>query len=309
MPINFNIAKTAKEIDEVFKVRHKVFVEEDNLLSPTKDKRLVDRFDAMPTTKSLIVVENNNVVGSLRLSLDSEIGLPADEHFDFRKYLPQEASILHIGMLCISKEHRNPRTTSNLMLMASYYGMSKKTTHVVAPINPQIANLLKRIGFVALADEFFDPILKTPILPLILDVTKLNDFFTNFIMKNQLQDFIGDYERSFYKKGEYIISAGDKGDYAYVLIEGDIYITLPDSHEKIAELNEGEVFGELALLTDEVRSTNVIAQSNVQVMKLSKDIFIKYFYNQPEQAQKLLKLMGTRTQNLIKQLQSLKISG
>lgn len=304
MPTNIFIAKKPTEIDSVFLVRHKVFCEEEGLLTPNKDKRLIDRYDAMPSTKNLVVEIDNKIIGSMRLTLDSEIGLPADKHYNFRDILPNDAHLLHTGMFCVSQEFRNPRLTSDLLSMCCYYGISKGATHVVAPINPQIANLLKRIGFEVVGEEFIDPTLNTPMLPLVLDAENLKDYFINFVNKNKLQDFIGDYERSFYKKDEFIITAGEKGKYAYLIIEGVADVTLPNSSKKIAQLEEGEVFGELALLTDEVRSTNVIAQTNVQVMKLSKEIFVKYFFNEPRQAQKLLKLMGERTQDLIKKLEA-----
>ena len=306
MPINILIAKTPKLIDEVFKVRHKVFCEESDILKPNKDKRLIDRFDAIPTSQNLIVMVDDKVIGSLRMSLDSEVGLPADEYYDFRKSLPKDAKLLHCGMFCVLKEYRNPRVTMDLLLMATYFGKSNGVTHVLAPINPMIAKLLQRMGFKAIGKEFMEPLLGHVMLPLVLEVAVLNDFFINFVNKNKLQDFIGEYERSFYRKGEFIIHAGDEGLYAYLIVSGKALVKLPQSGEIIAELEEGELFGELALLTGEFRSANVVASSDLQIMSLSKEIFIKYFYNKPEQAQKLLKLMGQRTQKLIAQLEILK---
>lgn len=304
MPVSIVVARTPKIIDSVFKVRHTVFSEEEGLLSPTKDKRLIDRFDAFPNSKNLAVMVEDKVVGAFRMTLDSELGVPADEYYDFRKHLPKDSSIMHAGMFCVSKEYRSPRITSDLMLMASYYAKSNGVTHVVAPINPQIARLLLRIGFRAVGDEFIDPELDAPMLPLVMEVHKLNDFFLNFVHKNKLQDFLGDYERSFYKKGEYVIKAGEHGSHAYVIISGNAAVKLPKTDKEIAILNEGEVFGELALLTDEVRSAHIIASTDLQVMTLSKQIFVKYFYNRPEQVQHLLKLMGQRTQKLIHKLET-----
>jgi len=306
MPIKIVVAKTPKEIDEVFKIRHKVFVEEENLLSPTKDKRLVDKFDALPTTKNLIVLVDDRVVGSFRMTLDSEVGLPADEYYDFRTHLPEDGYLMHGGMFCVTREYRSPRVTTDLLLMASYFGKSNGVTHVVAPINPQIARLLQRVGFKSVGDEFKEPSTGAMMLPLTLDVAKLSDFFLKFVKKNQLQDFLGDYERYFYAKGEEVIRAGEDGEYAYLIIEGEAVVKLPKSHEVIATLKEGEVFGELALLTDEVRSADIVASKDLQVMTLSKPVFLKYFYNNPQQVQKLFKLMGRRTQRLITQLEELK---
>ena len=293
-------------MDEVFKIRHEVFSETEELIKQTEDKRLIDRFDTFDTSSDLVVTVDDEVVGALRMTLDSDVGLPADEYYDFRVHLPKDAYIMHVGMFCVTKEYRNPRVTMDLMLMATYFGKSHGVTHVVAPINPQIAKLLQRVGFVAIGEEFTKPFIEIPMLPLVLEADKLNDFFLKFVRKNKLQDFLGDYERSFYNKGENIITAGDHGTHAYLIIEGNAEVQLPQSNETIATLKEGEVFGELALLTDEVRSAHVVAITDLQVMTLSKETFLKYFYNKPEQAQKLLKLMGKRTQSLITQLEDLK---
>ncbi|MFK5975243.1 MAG: cyclic nucleotide-binding domain-containing protein [Sulfurovum sp.] len=306
MSIHIKLANTPKLMDEVFKIRHKVFSETEELIKQTEDKRLIDRFDTFSTSSDLVVMVDDKVVGAMRISLDCEVGLPADEYYDFRVHLPKDAYIMHIGMFCVTKEYRSPRVTMDLMLMATYFGKSNGVTHVVAPINPQIAKLLQRVGFEAVGKEFTKPFIEVPILPLVLEVNKLKDFFLKFVRKNRLQDFLGDYERSFYKKGESIITAGEHGTHAYLIIEGNAEVQLPQSNETIATLKEGEIFGELALLTDEVRSAHVVAITDLQVMTLSKAIFIKYFYNKPEQAQKLLKLMGRRTQTLITQLEDLK---
>lgn len=306
MPTNIKVAKSPKEIDDVFRIRHQVFVEEEQMLSDNNDGRLLDHFDAMPTTSNLIVVDEGQVIGSMRMSIDCEIGLPADSYYDFRSILPKDAVIMHCGMFCISNQYRDPKITSGLLLMASYFAMSKKITHVVAPINPKIAKLVQRIGFKKVGEEFIEPNLNHAMLPLVMALADMNDYFLGFVKKNQLQDFLGDYERSFFKKGEYIVRAGEEGRYAYLIVSGSAEARLADVNQKIGELHEGELFGELALLTDEVRSADIVAITDLQVMTLSKAVFTYHFYNRPEHTEKLLKLMGKRTQLMISQLAQLK---
>ena len=305
MPLKIKIADTPELLDEVFKIRYKVFTEEEGVFPENEEKRYVDRFDAYPTTYNLIVQANDVTAGSFRLTLDSPVGVPADEFFDFRKLLPEDSRIMGAGMLCITTEYRDPQFFTGLLMMASYFGVSHNVSHVIAPINPVIAkHLTRRVGFNIVGEEFLDAHFKTPMLPVMLDTRELKDYFMNFVHENEMFDFIRDYERWFFNEGDAIIKAGEKGKDAFVLIHGRA-VTLLHGKE-FGEIREGDVFGELSLLTDEPRSADVIAAENTQVMRLPKKKFLKRFLSNPEQTLGLLRIMGKRHLNLISQLQEMK---
>ncbi len=99
------------------------------------------------------------------------------------------------------------------------------------------------------------------------------------------------------------MQAGEIGQEAFIIIEGSAQVTLPGTDRVIDELGAGDVFGELALLTDEPRSADIVATTDLQVMVLSKAVFVSHFLNQPKQALHLLRLMSTRTQSLMSQLE------
>ncbi|ESP93198.1 MULTISPECIES: N-acyl amino acid synthase FeeM domain-containing protein [Pseudoalteromonas] len=303
MPIKIKVADTTSLIDESFRLRYKVFVEQEGYIEPNSQQRVFDRFDAFPTTFNLVSMLDNVAVGAFRLAIDSSQGLPADSYYDFRQHIPDGAVLMHGGMFCIDREYRSGGMAMGLILMASYLAMTKGVTHVVAPINPAIGNMLKRIGFKQVADEFMDPQVNIAVLPLILDVAEVKDFFLNFIRQNELHDFLCDYQRWFYKAGETIISAGTEGNEAFVIIEGAAQVQLPNTDTVVATVEEGGMLGELALITDEPRSADVIAKQDVVVMVINKDVFLHRFMNSPEHALKLLKLLGNRTQDMLKQLQ------
>ncbi len=296
MPIRITDAKTPKQIDDVFKLRHEVFCEEGGYFKLRPDERFLDRFDAYPTTTNLIVVVAGKVVGNMRLTLDSTMGIPADDFYDFRSHLPPDAVVMNSGMYCVTKEFRNSRIALGIILMATYFGVQNKVTHVVAPINPPIANLVKRIGFKILGDELVEAHTGVTILPAMLDLRDLNDFFSQFAQKHQLQDFLSVYDCVFYKPGEYLTKTGEKGDCAFVIVEGEAEIKI--NNKVVSTLKEGEVIGELALLTDEVRSADVVAKSDMRVMTLDKSIFMEYLLTNPEKVIDMMKTMGTRMKNL-----------
>jgi len=309
MPIKITIAKTPELIDEVFKIRHQIFVEEEGFMKDTLDKRLIDRFDAYPTTTNLVLKDDEKVVGSLRMTLDSAVGTSADEHYDFRKHLPQDSRVMLCSMYCVSHDYRKSKVILGLLIMAGYFAESKAATHLLAPINPTIAKRLLmnpviakhllRIGFQNIGDVCTEPQTGEVMQPLLMDVRNMNDFFLDFVKKNQIQSFLNEYERIFYKQGEYIVRTGEVGECAFFLIEGTAQVKLPNSDQTIAELKQGEFFGELALLTDDIRSADIVAATEVQVMTISKSVFMERFLHEPEQALGLMKLIGDRAKKMI----------
>ncbi len=298
MPIKITTARDASTIDDVLKLRHKVFSEEESFFSSTPDKRVIDRFDAFPSNHNLVVICDDHVIGSLRFTFDSDMGVPADEYFDFRSHLPEGATVAGCGMYCVTKPYRNAKMALSLILMASYLGISQGVSHVIAPVNPQIARMLKRVGFQALGDEMTDAHLGLRIVPMMLDVKNLTDFFFTFAQNNKLYNFLSSYECIIYQAGEYIVRTGEVGETAYVIIEGEVEVRGEEA-KLLATMGQGEVFGELALLTDAVRAADVIAKTDLRVMSLSKSIFMEHLLSHPERALGMLKSMGSRMRSLL----------
>lgn len=300
MALTVSLATTPEQIDAVFKVRHKVLAEQDETHPASVDERLFDRFDTYPATANLIVtMQGQETVGAMRLTLDSPLGVPSDADYDFRAHLPADARILDCSLYCALREIRSPTIASGLMHMAGYFAYSQKATHVVALMSPSVAHMLRWAGFEAVGPEFAAPITDQPVVPLVLQVSHLNDSFMSFAKKNAMLDFVQEYRRSFYRPGEPIIRAGEEGHCAFVLIHGEAEAIYPGQEREPFMIREGEMFGEIALLTDETRSADVIAASDVQVMELDKEVFLQYLNDRPDKALELLRSMGMRMRNVI----------
>lgn len=299
MPIKITLSKDPSHTDAVLKLRHKVFSEEEELFEAISDSRVLDRFDTYSTTSNLVALNEGEVVGSMRMTLDSNMGIPADEYYDFRQFLPEDARVMNCSMYCVTKPFRGARIALGLMLMATYFGVIRGVSHVVAPINPPIAKLVSRVGFEVLDDEQFDPHLGVNFLPVLLDVKKLNDFFYTFAENNRLYNFIESYECIFYNNDEYVVRAGDQGESAFVIIDGEIEVRAVGTGKVLATMGRGDVFGELALLTDDIRTADVIARSDLRIMSLPKEAFLNHLMNNPEQAMQMLKSIGSRMKNML----------
>lgn len=91
-----------------------------------------------------------------------------------------------------------------------------------------------------------------------------------------------DEARNIYQKieifspGQPIFIQGDRADGAYFVLEGRAKAVLssPDFEDIVlGELDEGEVFGEMALIDDKPRSANVVAITPCRMAFIGKDLF------------------------------------
>jgi rhodanese-related sulfurtransferase len=72
-----------------------------------------------------------------------------------------------------------------------------------------------------------------------------------------------------------IIKQGDPGDYYYLIESGRCKVTrqVAGSSIQLAELKEGNAFGEEALVADTVRNATVVMKTDGVLLRLSKDDF------------------------------------
>ena len=302
MRVHVKVAKTPKEIDGVFRVRHKVFIEEDGKFPSQPDKRLYDFFDTIPSTVNIIAMVDDTVIGCLRMTELSEVGLPADHYFDFKPYMPENiGKLASVSMFALLSEYRsNMQLAYMLISMGCYWGISRDITHIITPINPDIASLIMRVGFKPLCDKVVGNVGGLEIIPMMLKVNELRDSTLQYVKRMKLEQFIDIFEREFFEEGDQIIALGETGDSAYVVVEGSVKVTKPgersgdQSEILINELGRGEMFGELALLTAHPRTANITAATDVDLMVLNKDVFQTEVLSDPVHMQAVLEMLGNR---------------
>jgi CRP-like cAMP-binding protein len=119
-------------------------------------------------------------------------------------------------------------------------------------------------------------------------------------------------ERLTYDAGQVMIQVGDAADAAYVIIEGSAEISVPTPRGSVVvnTIGRNEIIGEIAIFGDMPRTATVTAVSKVEVLRISKDLFINVVRQNPDAALELIKVLVTRlantTQQLIKSTQAAK---
>lgn len=101
-----------------------------------------------------------------------------------------------------------------------------------------------------------------------------------------------DEEIKSFDAGQTIFAEGDRGDGAYLVIEGKVkVVALSANSEEIllGNLEEGEIFGEMALIDAKPRSASVVALTPCKMAFISKKAFAEFTQVRSELG---LRLMG-----------------
>jgi small-conductance mechanosensitive channel/CRP-like cAMP-binding protein len=92
----------------------------------------------------------------------------------------------------------------------------------------------------------------------------------------------------FYSRGETILRRGAAGDSMFAVHSGTASVRLPDDSEagwhEVAQLIPGMVFGEMALLTGETRTADVVALTDMTALEIGKDSLQPILHDHPELA-------------------------
>ncbi|MFC1551767.1 cyclic nucleotide-binding domain-containing protein [Candidatus Latescibacterota bacterium] len=94
-----------------------------------------------------------------------------------------------------------------------------------------------------------------------------------------------------YKQGEIVFRQDDPGVGLYIVRGGlvDVYNEYSDmTRNKIAELSKGEVFGEIALLNDSLRSATVVASKETVLFAFFRTDFLNLMDSDPKIGVKLI---------------------
>ena len=92
------------------------------------------------------------------------------------------------------------------------------------------------------------------------------------------------------RAGEIVFRTGDSGDALYIIAHGVVDVLNDSDHRTLAELGEGQAFGEMALLSEGTRTATIRAKTDTQLLAIGKDDFDRLLAEDPfldEQVRKL----------------------
>ncbi|AUG51802.1 N-acyl amino acid synthase FeeM domain-containing protein [Thalassospira marina] len=311
MSIRIKVAKTDKELSDVYRLRYQVYSDH-GYFADKYDGAVVDLYDAIPSVANLIAYSDDVPVATLRLNRDSALGLPSDHAFDFSGYRQQVTEEERVagrgaplfssaGMLAIAEEWRNRRYVfGGLFRMAADIGHMWGVTHIMATVNVTTAGIYERLGWQRLADPVSIPALGVEILPFASAVEPMYRWAFGMFkdQRGLLDHFSGCFQWYLVDGGKEIFRQDETGDEAFLITKGSVDIMRhhegSDRTLRLAKLGAGDMFGELSLIDSSPRSATAVASRNTELVVINRDVFWEKSNEDPQRLKDLMQILSGR---------------
>ena len=114
--------------------------------------------------------------------------------------------------------------------------------------------------------------------------------------KTKLKLLAFNSDRVKFMPGQTLFSRGDDGDYAYVVLSGqvDVFAKTEDGCEKIREAKAGDVIGEMAIIADRAHEKTAVASSSTESLRIAKHCFLKVIEGCPKSSAGVISHLGKR---------------
>ncbi|MBI5279189.1 MAG: cyclic nucleotide-binding domain-containing protein [Burkholderiales bacterium] len=111
-----------------------------------------------------------------------------------------------------------------------------------------------------------------------------------------------------YRDGEIIVNEGEVGSCMYAIQRGRVQVWKKgrEGELPVGELGTGEIFGEMAVFEQEVRSATVRALGEAVVMTVDRRSFLRRIQDDPSIAFQLVRMMSARIRRLSSEVAQLK---
>jgi CRP/FNR family transcriptional regulator, cyclic AMP receptor protein len=84
--------------------------------------------------------------------------------------------------------------------------------------------------------------------------------------------------------GDELCEQGEQGDAAYIILSGEaeVLVDTPRGRLKVATLHRNDIIGEIAILCDVPRTATVVAASDLETLRISKENFFQLVTQFPQ---------------------------
>ncbi len=129
---------------------------------------------------------------------------------------------------------------------------------------------------------------------LLSDVVNTSALFRSFGRKDR-RDLVERFKAREVRRGDVIIHEGNQVDGLYVVLSGEVSVS--KGGQSLAQLREGELFGEMSLLQKTPATATVTAQRNTSLLRLPREDFDTLILTHPQILALVSELTETRRRN------------
>ncbi|MEY2519080.1 MAG: hypothetical protein QOF24_839 [Verrucomicrobiota bacterium] len=112
----------------------------------------------------------------------------------------------------------------------------------------------------------------------------------------QLDNVLHSARINHYGRGERVIEEGAEGDSMFIVLRGSVHVSVlrNGSHIRLGSMRSGDCFGEMSLLTGEPRSATIRADSDCEVLEISKEVMGDIMRESPQCLSQLSDILAKR---------------
>lgn len=136
--LEFKIAETKEELEACYAVLHDAYVDS-GFMKPSASGLRVTLYHALPTTTTLCAKYDGQVIGTISLIRESELGVPLQSIFDLTDVRAKGGNIAEVSALAIHRKFRRTGGSVLFPLMKFMYEYCTKffdIRHLVIAVNP-----------------------------------------------------------------------------------------------------------------------------------------------------------------------------
>mgnify|MGYP001170278277 FL=1 len=323
MAILIKKAESTKEINDSLRLRYLVLEESKKNVSKifSSTKKVSDFFDVYPDTVNMIAYDTGRPVATLRavpyedpekagaeFSKD-EIDL-LNLIFDYSESFNQMKGVAYfIDIVAISQDY----SLNDLLIKSIFKGLlnilaTKKVDSVFFNAPKQFEDHIKEIGFRELASKFNSPSLGRDITPSSLDIRAYYDNFIGKIKDREILRFQETLYFIVYEAGEICMTQGEKGATALLVESGELEVLIfkDDNIIPVKSVQEGNLVGEIGLVTNEQRTASAMARKQTACVAFDREFFLGVMRKQPNKMVDMFKIFSKRIRSTNEELARLK---
>lgn len=270
MPIEIATVRSPEDLRDIFRLRHEVFVEQEQDLTARTNGLLHDEFDAYSSTRQILARVDGVPAAAVRVASVASTGFPWDGLRTFSGFEGSAAgSSVAVGMMVCAAAQRGHRgLLLGLLRMVSRVTRAQGATHVLAAVNGRFARTLERIGFRRLGHETPQADVGGMIVPMHLKMGAFAPAYQAEFAPEDLVGFGDPFVRRLARKGETMLEVGQQVSTAYVIGRGEVLITTLDAEPQ--RRGAGAVLGLAELVTKRpCRSLAEAATTGTELIPLS----------------------------------------
>jgi len=108
------------------------------------------------------------------------------------------------------------------------------------------------------------------------------------------------FTQKLYRPGEKIFNKGDQGNEAFVIMRGQVDISLEEGAKAIATLANGQIFGELAFLDGAARNAHALASQASILLVVQRSAFNELVQREPHLGMVVMKNIAVELSNRLR---------